>query len=413
MTLSSRHATATALAAVVAFGVPAGAHAPRDAKPGGPTMDLEIQVTPPLAGSVSPGGRDAVVAVDAYGNRFAVARKEPPMRGAGVDPRARTLVRSGYWQWTSTDDGATWTNLETLPRGADAMLPEGTAYAVASQGRKTYLASTTPTGTVVMIITTSGRGKIASVTQSVMLSPRGLAGGLQVAPYDGGAFVVAAEAVGTSVRKVEEAEVGLQTGSSVDGSACGAAATGTAPRTRLVLTCLEAGALILHSSTDEGRTFARRALGPPDARGSGAASVDLAPDGTAFVLSGTRLWRVPATGRVTTQDVASDGGEHPVTSLAVSRTGRIGIAAYRRLRGGSWNVVVTIFTSGRAPVWSDFAAHDPVSPAGAAEPASGVISVDFDDKNRVQVLWTATQLQSAELDRPLLRNTWSVRSVTT
>jgi hypothetical protein len=73
-------------------------------------------------------------------------------------------------------------------------------------------------------------------------------------------------------------------------------------------------------------------------------------------------------------------------------------------------------TPGSRPVWYDFADHDPVTPNGAANPPSAATSLDTDPQGRLQMVWASTFLHSpssaAELDRPLLRNVFAARSVT-
>lgn len=422
MTLSSRHATATALAAVVAFGVPAGAHAPRDAKPGGPTMDLEIQVTPPLAGSVSPGGRDAVVAVDAYGNRFAVARKEAATSVVAPDPRARTMTRVAAWHWASIDEGDTWANLDLLPRGLETALPERTDRDVVADGVRTYVAEVGPGGAVVTPVVAGRRGRFTAQTPSFVPAFVPVATSDAARPSlaaHGGTTVLLVTAAATGGSQVHASYDGGATWGAtsvpVDGAGCDAAADPRKGSPVVVVACLSGGQVLLHRSADDGRSFSSRRLGPADTRGGdrGLPQVDIGPDGVAAVLSGTTLRRVTGRG-VANQDLRSEAGDYRATTLAVSRTGRVGIAAYRLLPGESgWNVVVTVFTPGRAPVWADFASHDPAGRSAAAGPPSDRLSLDFDPQARVHVLWTATRLHSSGLDAPLLRNVWSVRSTST
>ena len=417
MRLSTRSATAAALAAVVALCVPAAAHAPRDARPGGPRMDLEVVVTPALTGSVSPGGRDAVVAVDAFGNRFAMARKEVATGVVAPDPRARTMARAGAWHWFSGDEGATWENLDLLPRGAEIALPEQQDRAVVSDGARSYLGEVGPTGAVVTPVLATKRGRFTAQTpgvvpvlttqmarpslaahggKAVFLATGGRGGGSQLhASYDAGATWTTAPVV-------------------LDGTDCELAADPRRGSRTVLAACLQAGKVLLHTSTDDGRTFTTRSLGAADARGgdAGAPTADIATDGVPTVLSGLLLRRVLPRG-TTTQDLRSEKGDYRATTLTVSDRGRVGVAAYRLLPGGTgWNVVVTVLTPGKAPVWADFAFHDPAGRSATAGPPSDRLSADMDQLGRVHVVWTATRVHSAELDRPLLRNVWSVRSTT-
>lgn len=378
-------------------------------------MDLEVQVTPPLAASISPGGRDAAVAVDSFGNRFAVARKEVATSVVAPDPRARTMARAGAWHWFSDDEGETWANLDLLPRGAETALPERTDRDVVSDGTRTYVAEVGPAGAVVTPVVATRRGRFEARTpgvvplltsdperpslaahgDTVLLVVGGRAtGGSQLhASFDGGASWSTARAL-------------------LAGTACDAAAD-PRPRSRtVVVACLDGDGIVLHTSTDDGGTFTARVLGPADTRGgdAGLPQVDIGADGVATVLTGMTLRRVLPRG-VTTQDLRSEKGDYRATSLAVSGKGRVGVAAYRLLPGSSgWNIVVTVFTPGRVPVWADFAFHDPAGRSAAAGPPSDRSSVDFDPQGRIHLVWTATLLHSSELDRPVLRNVWSVRS---
>ena len=414
---SRRLATAAALAAAVALGVPAAAHAPRDAKPGGPRMDLEVRVTPPLAGEVTPGGRDAVVAVDAFGNRFAVARKELATGVVAPDPRARTMARAGAWHWFSDDEGASWENLDLLPRGAETALPERADRDVVSDGARTYVAEVGPAGAVVTPVVATRRGRLAPLAPGVVALVADDAARPSLAAH-GGRTVLLATAAPTGGSQVHASYDGGATwGTSaarLPGTACDLAADPRPGSRTVVAACLQGGDVVLHTSTDDGRTFATRPLGRADVRGgdAGLPQVDVGRDGVPVVLSGLVLRRVLPRG-VATQDLRSEPGAYRATALAVSGSGRIGVAAYRLSPGArGWNIVVTVFSAGRAPVWADFAFHDPAGRSAAAGPPSDRLSVDFDPQGRVHALWTSTEVHAAELDRPVLRNVWSVRSTT-
>lgn len=414
---STRSATAAALAAAVALGVPAAAHSPRDARPGGPRMDLEVQVTPPLAGSVSPGGRDAVVSVDAFGNRFVVARKEVATAVVAPDPRARAMTRVGAWHWVSDDEGSTWSNLDLLPRGAETALPERTDRDVVSDGARTYVAEVGPAGALVTPVVATRRGRYAAQTPGVVSVVASDVARPSLAAHGRTVLLVTSAATGGGSQVSSSYDGGATWGAaavSVPGTSCDAAADPRTGSRTVVLACLEGGDVVLHTSTDDGRTFRARRLGAADVRGgdAGLPQVDIGRDGVPAVLSGMVLRRLTTAG-VTTQDLRSEAGDYRATALAVSAKGRVGVAAYRLLPGGSgWNVVVTVFSPGARPVWSDFAFHDPAGRSAAAGPPSDRVSVDVDPLGRISAVWTATRLHSAELDRPLLRNVWSVRSTT-
>lgn len=413
-----RPATAVALATVVAFGVPAHAHAPRDAKPGAPRMDLEVQITPPLAGSITPGGRDAIVAVDRFGNRFAVARKEVVGAVVSADPRARARSRVGSWQWWSADEGLTWQNLDLLARGAETFVPERVDRDLASDGARTYLAEVGPAGAVVTPVVATKRGRLIPASPGVVPVLSSSSSRPALAAHGGRTVLLASQTVTGSGSQVHASYDGGATwgptASPLVGTACDLAADPRPGSKTVVATCLDGARVLLHTSLDDGRTFTTRALGATDSRGGdrGLPQVDIGPDGVPTVLSGLTLWRVTARG-LTRQNLLSEKGDYRASTVAVSARGRVGVAAYRLLPGArGWNVVITVFSPGRAPVWSDFAFHDPAGRSTTAGPPSDRLSVDFDPLGQVHLVWTATLLHSAELDTPLLRNVWSVRSTT-
>ncbi len=408
-----RRTVIAALVATTVLGTPVAlAHAPRDHHPGSPLMDLEVLVTPPLTGRTTPGGTDAIVSVDSFGNRFALAHKETAERVVGIDQRARAMVRSAPWLWTSADEGSTWTNLDLLPRGLDAFVPEDD-FAVASAGPTTYVATATPAGVVLTTVTATKRGRVTAGTPSLVPAPHGVDTGLQLAAYPGGGLLLVGLPVGASLYSIR-ADGAKEIASLGTASGCDVAVGRRAGKAVGVVACLESGQVSRTVVDLTTGASTRSNLGAADTRagGTGKPTVDLAADGTSYVLSGTRLWRTPATGRTTTQDLRTEGGDHRVTALAVSHKGRVGAAAYRKGSDGTWNIVVTIFTPGTKPVWSNFANHDPVSPVGASGPPSTLLGVDFDERGRIQVLWTSTFLHQEGLDALRLRNVWSVRSTT-
>ena len=92
---------ATAVGAAVLAALPAQAHNTRDTPKSAPTMDVEVMLTPQIEGRITAGGKDRMVAVDGFGNRFAVARKEDAQTAVGVARSSRTLTRAPAWPWTS------------------------------------------------------------------------------------------------------------------------------------------------------------------------------------------------------------------------------------------------------------------------------------------------------------------------
>lgn len=380
-------------------------------------MDLEVLVTPTLAGSVTPGGRDAVVSVDSFGNRFAMARKEVVTAVVAPDPRARTMARAGAWHWFSDDEGATWDNLDLLPRGAELALPEQSDRALASDGARTYFAEVGRAGAVVTPVVATKRGRLTAQTPGLVPLLTGEPTRPSLAAHGGSSvFLVVGGRVGPGSQLHASYDGGASWSTApvaLSGSGCDAAADPRRGSRVVAVACLDGGQVVLHTSTDDGRTFRTRSLGAADTRGgdAGLPALDIAADGVPTVLSGLLLRRILPRG-VTTQDLRSEAGAYRATTLTVSDRGRVGVAAYRRLPGsGGWNVVVTVLSPGRAPVWADFASHDPAG-RSTAGPPSDRLSLDMDPLGRVHLVWTATRLHSAETDSPLLRNVWSVRSAT-
>ena len=414
MTPTPRRLLAAVLVTAVGGGVlvagPAGAHNPRETPKGAPRMDLEVMVTPEIEGRITPGGTDPVVSVDGFGNRFVVARKEDAQSVVGVDPRARTATRASAWAWTSADAGLTWQNLDVAPRGAEQLLPQSLSRDVASGGPLTVVVENYGVSAVVHVIGAAGLGRLGSATSlSTTPVPGSVGGAVAVATNGRDALVVAAPESGpSSISSVPPAGTVTQAGPTLPGR-CDVAADPRKGSRVFWAACVEAGSLVLHESRDAGTSFTRRSTAPT---GTDRVQVDVGPDGTPYVLAGTRLLRLRA-GRLIAQDLALPRGEVQGTSFAVSNRGRIAMTTYhRRAPGEPWTVPVALFSPGSRPVWYDFADHDPAAPAGATVPPSEWTSVDTDPSGRLQMVWSSTFLHSAELDRPLLRNVFTARSVT-
>ena len=422
--MRSRRLRAAAVLAALATGAAAPAalaHPARDERPGAPQLDVEVLVTPPLDDQLTPGGTDADVAVDAFGNRVTVARKELPV---SPDPRAPRPVRTASWRWVSFDRGDSWNNLDALPSRADLLLPPGRSVAVASDGPRTYVAEDHGGTVVVQRVAATGLGRFTGEVPGVVPvgAPIGTERPVDVAAQAGSRVLVLAAA-----RTPGAYAVHLSTDRGATFGPAGAVLPpaehcrlGADPRPAartVVVACLEAGgAVVAHVSTDGGASFARKPVGRADVRGGDPRpSVDVGPDGALHVLSGMRLLLSRDGGRRwSTQDLQVEPGEYRSTTLAVSRLGRVGVAAYRRTAaGGPWTVVTTVLTPGRRPVLADFTSHDPVAPVGASGPPSSRTALDFGPDAKMQLVWTSTYLHSADLDRPLLRNVWSIRSNST
>lgn len=402
---------ATAVGGGVLAAVPAAAHNPRETPKGAPRMDLEVMVTPELEGRITPGGTDPVVSVDGFGNRFVVARKEDAQSLVGLDQRARAAVRASAWAWTSADDGLTWSNLDVLPRGAEQLVPQGLARDVDSGGPLTVVAEDQGAAVVVHRVVAAGKGRLSSAGTSVALQglPGGTASRVSVATNGRDALVAAVNtnAASTSVARIDPAGVAATVEATLQG-VCELAADPHPAAATFWAVCADANGIALHRSED-GRAF--RPLSR--LRGSGPARADVGPDGTLFVLSGRTLTRVKGA-RVTSQDLALPRGDVSGLAFAVSNRGRVAATVYSRSSAAAgWHVLVAMFSPGSRPVWYDFSDHEPATPQGAGAPPAVATSVDTDPQGRLQLVWASTFLHSAEVDRPLLRNVFAARSVTT
>ncbi|MBC7374108.1 MAG: hypothetical protein H7323_08980 [Frankiales bacterium] len=407
-------AAAVLAALVAAVAAPAAwAHPARDERPGAPQLDLEVLVTPPLDNQLTPGGLDADVAVDAFGNRTAVARKELPV---SPDPRAPRPVRTASWRWASIDRGDSWGNLDALPLRADLLLPEGGSVAVAAAGARTVLAEDQGGVVRVQSLLATGLGRLTAGTPGFV--PTVTSRPVDVA-VNGQRVLLLAGSPSGAYAAYHSGDGGATFGAGVPlgtASGCRLAVDPRASSKVVAAVCAQGAGLFLELSTDDGATFARRRVGGVDQRDpAGVPAVDIGPDGRIAVLSGMAMATSRDLGRRwLSQDLQVESGDYRSTSLAISPLGRVAVAAYRRTApGGPWTVVTTIFSPGRRPVLSDFSSHSPVAPQGAAAPPSTRTSLDFGADGRMQLVWTSTYLQSEDLGRPLLRNVWSIRSNST
>ena len=414
MTPTPRRLLAAVLATAVGGGAlvagPASAHNPRETPKGAPRMDLEVMVTPELEGRITPGGTDPLVSVDGFGNRFVVARKEDTQTVVGLDPRARAAVRASAWAWTSSDAGLTWQNLDVAPRGAEQLVPQSLSRDVASGGALTVIAENFGVSAVVHLVEAAGLGRLGSATLlSTTPIPGTVGGDLGVATNGSQALVVAAPQDGPSVvSRIPSGGTVTAPGATLPGR-CDVAADPRKGSQTFWAACVDGASLVLHETRDAGATFTRRAATPA---GADRVQVDVGPDGTAYALVGTRLLALRS-GRLLGQDLALPRGDVRGTSFAISNRGRVAMTTYHRgAPGETWTVPVALFSPGSRPVWYDFADHDPATPSGASQPPSDATSIDTDPQGRLQMVWSSTFLHSGELDRPLLRNVFTARSVT-
>lgn len=389
------------------------AHPARDERPGAPALDREVLVPPPLDDQLTPGATDADVSVDGFGNRFTVALKELP---ASPDTRAPRPARTAAWRWVSVDRGDSWDNVDVLPARADLLLPPPTSVATASAGPLTVLVEDLGALVRVQPVLSTGLGRFTAGTPGVV--PSGLSRRVDVALRGTTVLVLAGHPTGAyAVYRSTDGGSTFSLGTVLpEATGCSLAVDPRRSSKVVVVSCTRGDQVVADVSSDDGASFTRRTVGRSDSRTTDrSASMDVAPDGQLLVLSGMRMFVSRDGGRRwSTQDLQVERGEYRSSTLAVSPRGRVGVAAYRRTAPGeAWTVVTTIFTPGARPVLSDFTSHDPVAPVGAAAPPSPRTSLDFGTDGRMQLVWTSTHLHSRDLDRPLLRNVWSIRSNST
>ena len=416
-----------AAAALAWAAFPAAAHEGQDPRPGAAYVDLEVLATPPISGETSPGGQDGSVAVDRFGNVIAAALKEQSQRVVGVDGRSTTKTRLASWRWTSGDDGESFQNLGRSPAAFDILVPGGLSTAAAADDAgHSYVAEAYGGLLVLTQATATERDSITADDTKVLAVGTGTqrvrVDAVGNATTSGRLHILAASPSGVGDVAVWSGSVAALPAVPVPlagARECSLAADHLAGSRMVAVACSDAaGAVALWTSRDAGATFSKQlltttpALDPP--------SVSVGPDGTPWVLVTTgntaashmTVYRVARS--VTRQDLTSEKGLWRGVVLDVSVKGRLGLAGYHLTPGDrtGWHVHLAITTPGVAPVWVDFAGHDPVS-AGAAGPPDSGPAVAFGPDARLHVLWGSTKETVPSSSTPLLRNIWSVRTLST
>ena len=85
------------------------------------------------------------------------------------------------------------------------------------------------------------------------------------------------------------------------------------------------------------------------------------------------------------------------------------------VRRVGWHVRLAVFNAGRTPVYADFASHDPVAPPDWVNPPDDGTSIAAGPDDLFHLLWTGVKLPAPGPvnGSPLLRNIWSVRTLST
>jgi hypothetical protein len=141
---------------------------------------------------------------------------------------------------------------------------------------------------------------------------------------------------------------------------------------------------------------------PPDS----APAVAFGPDGRTQLMA----HHVTARGDAM-KDLASERGTWRGGVLDVSVKGRLGVAAYHLAPGArGWHVRLSVVSPGATPLWVDFASHDPVAAADATPPDSAP-AVAFGPDALLRLTWGSTKVTVPGSTSALLRNVWSVRTL--
>jgi hypothetical protein len=438
-------AAGAALACAV---VPAGAHEGQDDRPGAAQMDLEVLITPPINGETSPGGHDPAVAVDGRGNVIATALKEE-LQPATVDGRSPSHVRAGSWRWSSGDDGLTFVNVAGQPFQADTLAPGGRSVAAAADDRGRGFLLESHDGIGVLTVTRSAEKDDIAVDTVRALPAGAVLGRTRIAAHgDGRLFVLAAprsgptyvstgppQTEGYALYRSDDAGASFSdlVGVNLDRSEQCDVAAGHAPRSKQVLVAcsMSDASVAAFSSFDDGRTFRQSTVVRSDrSRILDRPSVAVGPDGTASVLvtttnDGSRerttlsLLRSKDRGKTwRRQDVAAEPGQWSGASLATNQRGRLAVAAYHRTnQEAGWHVRLATFDAGRRPVYVDFASHDPVTPKGWFNAPTDATALTAGPDSRFHLLWTSIKVvvpsDVVGNDTSLIRNVWSVRTLST
>jgi hypothetical protein len=434
-------------AALACATLPAGAHTGQDDRPGAVQVDLEVLVTPPVTGETTPGGQDPAVAVDSHGNVLATALKEDG-QAVTVDGRSPTHLRAGSWRWSSGDEGATFLNVSGRTLQADGLVPGGHSVAAASDDRGRGYLLEAHNGVGLLTVTRSTEKDDVVVENVVALPAAATIGRTYMAAHgDGHVLLLATPRVptrvgtaplggGYSLYRSDDAGASLADvqGIALDGSEdCGiGVGHGRASKQVVVACTMSDGSVAAFRSYDDGRTVQRSTIVKADQTVSREhPSVAVGRDGTASVLvtstvmggdSRMALLRSRDRSRSwTRQEIATERGHWSGASLAVNNRGRLAVAAYHLAHGSAdvagagWHVRLAVFSAGRTPLWVDFASHDPVAPAnwGSAPDAGTAIAAGPDD--RFHLLWTGVKVPvpAPIHGSSLLRNVWSVRTLST
>jgi hypothetical protein len=367
-----------------------------------------------------------------------------------VDQRAPTKTRTGSWRWSSGDDGQSFVNVSGQPLQADALVPGGRSVAAAADDRGRGYLLEAHNGVGLLTVTRSTE-KDDITAEAVHPLPAGaVLDRTRIAAHgDGRVFVVASARTGPAYAGAGPltATVGLtpalyrstDAGASLaavegsqlaDAELCDVAAGHARGSRQVAVACtMQDGSVAAFLSYDDGITVHRSLVArPASAVSRERPTVAVAADGTVSVLvtgtgsdgrSSMQLRRSRDRGRTwSSQELAVERGQWAGASLAVNKRGRLAVAAYHRASSAKgWHVRLATFTPGARPVYVDFASHDPVTPSSWSRPPDQGTAVAAGPDDRFHLLWTSVKVvppaSPVTTDTALLRNVWSVRTLST
>src|SRR4051794_20333027 len=233
-----------ALTAVTLLGVAAVpsalAHTGHDRRPGATKFDLEVRITHQGGGGFAPG-----VAVDGFGNEYAVARKDA--RAAAYDDRSTAAVRTRSWVWLSADGGASWQDLAPPPTAVAAQQPSDGVDVAATAG-SVYVADAAGAQTVVARYRSTALGRVGYAGATTV---PGAAGVPQAAAHGQAVVLLTAAAPGSAgARAVRTSrDGGVTFGPAV--ALAGSAECTVAVAAQVLATCTDgSGRLLAFTSRD-------------------------------------------------------------------------------------------------------------------------------------------------------------------
>src|SRR4051812_13791358 len=245
-------AAVTAVTLLGVAAVPSAlAHTGHDRRPGATKFDIEVRITHQGGGGFGPA-----VAVDGFGNEYAVARKDA--RAAAYDDRSTAAVRTRSWVWSSADGGATWQDLAPPPTAVEAQQPSDGIDVAATAGA-VYVADAAGAQTVVARYRATALGRVSYAGATALPGATGVP---QIAAHGKTVALLSPAAPGGAPALRTSTDGGVTFGPPVTlagSSDCSVAVAG-----QVLATCTDGGGRLLAFTSHDGRAFASRRLGSCD-----------------------------------------------------------------------------------------------------------------------------------------------------